>query len=492
MKALCATIPLVVMLVSPAGRGAQVKLKPPAPPPAPMALEARVAAAFGNEPEKWGVLVARVPGGQPVYRHNVDTLFVPASNEKVFTTAAALDALGPDWTTRTSVYAAERPGDDGVLRVDLVLYGRGDPNLSDRFTPDDPLAALRTLATRVRAAGVARVEGDLVADESYLSGAPHGTGWSFADIQWYFGAEVSALTFNDNLAAVEVGPGARTGDPCTIKITPDVGYVGVANQATTAGGSKLEFHRDLDENRIDVSGAIPVGGKGGGGGFAVRKPALYTAAAFRKVLAEAGVEVTGGTRRLTADMERPTGLELERLVELASIDSLPLSEMVKVVNKHSQNLHAELVLRMLGRERGPRDLPSDQAGAAVVTSFLRRIGALAPGTTLRDGSGLSRFDRATAGTLCGVAIAMNGHVAGPVFLESLAQAGVDGTLKRRDGSLDLRAKTGSLDIAKSLTGYLTAKSGQRLAVCLVYNDESGTWDGVGKIDKILEALSETQ
>jgi serine-type D-Ala-D-Ala carboxypeptidase/endopeptidase (penicillin-binding protein 4) len=483
-------IPIVLIVLALSGRGADVKLKPPAPPPAP--LETTIVTTMGVEADKWGVLVVRLPGGQPVYSHNPEKLFVPASNEKVFTTAAALDALGADWKTRTSVYAASRPGADGVLHGDLVLYGRGDPNLSGRFTPEDPLAPLRTLAARVRDAGVLRVEGNLIADESYLSGSPHGTGWSFADIQWYFGAEVSALTFNDNLAEIEVGPGARSGDPCMVKITPDVGYVVVANEATTGGGAKVQFHRDLDENRVDVRGSIPAGGVGGGGAFAVRKPALYTAAAFRRALADAGVEITGDLQRVTSDTERHAGTEVEKLVELASLESLPLSEMVKIVNKHSQNLHAELVLRMLGRERGPRDLPSDEAGAAVVMAFLEKIGAFVPGVAVRDGSGLSRLDRTTAGALCKVMTAMAGNPSGTAFFESLSQAGVDGTLRHRDGKLDLHAKTGSLDIAKSLSGYLIAKSGQRLAVAFVHNDERGAGDGVGKIDRMLEALSETQ
>jgi serine-type D-Ala-D-Ala carboxypeptidase/endopeptidase (penicillin-binding protein 4) len=483
-------LPFVLVLLALSGRGAGVKLKPPAPPPAP--LEATIATAMGTEADKWGVLVVRLPGGQPVVSHNPEKLLIPASNEKVFTTAAALDALGPDWKTRTSVYAANRPGTDGVLQGDLILYGRGDPNLSGRFTPDDPLGPLRTLAARVREAGVLRVEGNLIADESYLSGSPHGTGWSFADVQWYFGAEVSALTFNDNLAEIEVGPGARSGDPCVVKITPDVGYVVVASEATTGGGAKVQFHRDLDQNRVDVRGFVPAGGVGAGGAFAVRKPALYTATAFRKALADVGVEVAGEVERVSADAERPAGTEIDTLVELASLDSLPLSELVKVVNKQSQNLHAELVLRMLGRERGPPDLPSDQAGAAVVVSFLQKIGAFVPGVTIRDGSGLSRLDRTTAGTLCKVMMAMSDNPAGSAFFDSLSQAGVDGTLRHRDGKLDLRAKTGSLDIAKSLSGYLVAKSGQRLAVAFLHNDERGAGDGVGKIDRILEALSETQ
>lgn len=466
--------------------------RPAAAPPARLAdaIDKLVA----GEPQRWGVTVARLDTGQVVYEHNAAALLQPASNQKVFTTAAALDALGPQWTTKTSVYATDSPGRDGVLKGDLVLYGRGDPNLSGRFSAShDALEPLRRLAEQVRARGITRVEGGLVADESYLSGPPHGSGWAWEDLQWHFGAEVSALSFDDNLVAVRVAPGAAVGDPCVVTLDPDVGYIQVDDQAVTggAGSSRLAVHGSIDNGTVVVGGQL---GKGSGwtGELSVHAPALYAAAAFRRALADAGVVVTGPTTRLDAYMERPEALKIDGLTEVASLESLPLSELVKVVNKHSQNLHAETILRLLGRERGPEGLPSDQAGVAVVRAFLQRVGALADGAVITDGCGLSRLDRVTPGMLEGTLRAMNASPVGPVFNDSLPIAGYDGTLQHRLSGVVLRAKTGSLSTAKSLSGYVTAASGERLVFSVVYNNQAGSAGAIGQIDRIASAIASTR
>lgn len=455
--------------------------------PAPPSIDAIVA----KESDRWGVVAVDVVTGRVVYAHNAETPMLPASNQKVLTTAAALDGLGPQWTARTSVLATAEPV-DGVVYGDLVLYGRGDPNLSGRLSAtDDALEPLRGLAGQLRARGITRVEGALVADASYLSGPPHGSGWGWEDLQWYFGAEVSALSFNDNLALVRVKPGAKAGEPCAIVVEPDVGYVEVDNRTvTTAGGpSRIAVHRAIDGRVVEVSGSLAAGNAGWSRGVAVHDPARYAAAAFRRALADAGVVVAGPTLKLDAEMARPDHLALDRLVEFAALESPPLHEIVRVVNKRSQNLHAELVLRMLGRERGPADLPSDQAGVAVVSGFLRRIGAWREGDVVYDGSGLSRLNRVAPATLAGVARAMASHPAGPFFVESLPAAGFDGTLRGRLGGTILRAKTGSLKTAKSLSGYVTTASGERLAFSIVYNSATGTNGAIGQIDKVATALA---
>lgn len=444
----------------------------------------RIAAIFGGEPEKWGVVAVRLRDGQVVYAHNPDQPMQPASNEKVFTTAAALDALGPEWRTRTSVYATEETDAAGVIHGDLVLYGRGDPNLSGRFNEEDPLGPLRSLAEQLAISGVKRVEGALVADDSYLEASPFGAGWSSEDLQWWFGAEVSALSFNDNLAGITVTPGAKAGDKCVVVVTPDVGYVEIQNDTTTGSGRGITVHRELDSNVIDV------GGSGSwSGSVSVFQPALYAAAAFRRALADAGIEITGPTRRLGPGMQRPPGLELDELHELARLDSRPLAELIRTVNKHSQNLHAELLLRLLGRERGEQGVPSDEAGAALVQAFLERAGAAVDGMRIVDGSGLSRFDRASPSMLQRLAAFMDRHPVSGAFRHSLPVAGVDGTLRGRLSSFDVDAKTGSLETAKSLSGYLTTKSGERLSFAIVYNDARGTGDGIGKIDRIVAGLA---
>jgi D-alanyl-D-alanine carboxypeptidase/D-alanyl-D-alanine-endopeptidase (penicillin-binding protein 4) len=455
--------------------------------PSPAPIEAVV----GREPNLWGVVAVDVDSGRVVYEHNAAVPMVPASNQKILTTAAVLDALGPQWTARTSLYATVEP-EDGVVVGDLVLYGRGDPNLSGRFSAtDDALEPMRQLAAQLRERGVVRVTGALVADASYLSGPPHGSGWAWEDLQWYFGAEVSALSFNDNLALVRVRPGGAPGLPCEVTVEPDVGYVEVDNRtATTAGGpSRIAVHRAIDGRVVEVSGSLAASHRGWSGGVAVHDPPRYAAAAMRRALAAAGVEVAGPTLKLGAGMQRPERLAPDRLVELAAIESRPLSELIREVNKHSQNLHAELLLRVAGRERGPSDLPSDEAGLAVVSAFLARAGAPLEGGALFDGSGLSRLNRVAPATLAAVARAMATHPSGPFFVDSLPVAGFDGTLKGRLGGMVIRAKTGSLRTAKSLSGYVTTAKGGRLAFSILYNSERGTGGANGQIDRVAVALA---
>lgn len=452
-------------------------------------IGSRIDALLGPDAEGWSI-VARSSDGQVLYEHDGDRVMQPASTMKVLTTAAALDALGPDWTTRTSVYAAGPPDGDGQIRGDVVLYGRGDPNLSGRFSATgDVLESFRQLARQLQDRGVTSIGGGIVADESHLSGPPHGSGWAWQDLQWHFGTEVSALSFNDNLVSVNVVPGVA-GQPCVVTVTPDVGYVEVINATTTAPPARISVHRGLDGSAIEVGGTLPPGHAGWTGEVAVHDPPRFAAAAFRQALSDAGIRVDGPTTVLSAYDERPETLEIDRLVEIASLESRPLRELVRVTNKLSQNLHAELILRMLGREAGPGELDSDRAGCVVVRSFLTRIGAVAPDLVIADGSGLSRLDRVSARSLAGVLSAMADLPSGEAFLESLPIAGVDGTLKRRLGGVPLRAKTGSLATAKSIGGYLTAASGRQLVVVAIFNSASGaTWSAIPAIDRMMTELA---
>jgi D-alanyl-D-alanine carboxypeptidase/D-alanyl-D-alanine-endopeptidase (penicillin-binding protein 4) len=456
------------------------------------AADGQIATIVDETPEKWGIRVVSLDDDHVVYAHNPDELLQPASCQKVLTTAAALDALGPDWRTSTSVYAREEPDGDGVLEGDLVLYGRGDPNLSDRFSKTgDPLEPFRRLAALVRERGVKRVKGDLVADESYLSGPPHGAGWGWQDLQWYFGTEVSALSFNDNLTRIEVSPGAAPGEPCTIRVVPDIGYVEIVDEISTvaSGATGVAVHRSIDTPTVVVGGSITARSRGWSGAVAIHRPALYAAAAFRRALADAGVIVEGPTRAVDAYSRRAERDEADRKVELAAIESEPLSAMIHVVNKKSQNLHAELLLRLLGRERGEEGKPSDEAGVAVVREFLRRIGADDDAATVRDGSGLSRLDRVTPKMLESTLAAMARHPYGAVFADSLPVGGVDGTLRGRLRGLQISAKTGSLTTAKALSGYVTAKSGKRLVFSILFNDRTDTWQAIAKIDRIIAGIA---
>lgn len=426
-----------------------------------------------------GIQVVSVNTGKVLAEVDSSKVFQPASNMKLYTTATALDKLGPDFRIRTSVYVPKL-NPDGTVEGDLVLYGRGDPNLSDRFNEkknDPTLTPLETLADQVAAAGVKRIKGDLIGDESYFRAAPLGNGWEWNDLQWYYGTQVSALSAADNQIRLSLVAGARSGEPCPITITPSTPIVSVNNRTLTYSGKgerKIGIHRGLADNVHDVWGGLPAGDKGATYTLAIHDPALFAASLFKQMLEKRGIVIEGTLRRVDANYREQHPLDLNQVREVAFITSPPLAEMIRVVNKYSQNLHAELLLRQLGRQFGPQDKDSDEAGCEVILDFLKRSGIDTSALRFRDGSGLSRLDYISPEATVKLLIAMHRHPQAAIFLESLPIAGVDGTLNGRMGKTkaenNLRAKTGTLDDVSSLSGYVTASNGEILAFSIIMDN----------------------
>lgn len=427
-----------------------------------------------------------------------DKRFLPASNMKLLTTAAALDVLGPDFRVRTSVYAPA-PNADGVVNGDLTLVGRGDPTISARFNPDKNdlrLTPLERLADQVAAAGVKEITGDIVGDESHFRAAPLGDGWGWDDLQWYYGAEVSALSVADNHITLTVKP-TRAGEPVEATFTPATSYVRLRNGATTAAGKEGDtfgLHRGLADNDIELYGRLPADG-GRELGVAVHDPARFAAHLFRDLLVRRGIVVRGGVRRADANLRQRQPLEVDKLKEVAFIESPPLAVWVRTTNKISSNLFAELLLRHLGKARGPADKDADAAGCEVVADFMNRIGAPAAELKIRDGSGLSRLDNVTPTALTTLLRYMRKHPTWDIFYDSLPIAGKDGTLRGRmkgtRAADNLRAKTGTLDDVSALAGYVAAADGRLLVFSFVSNHlNTARTAGVAAGDDLGRALAE--
>jgi len=402
----------------------------------------------------------------------------PASNMKLYTLAAALDRLTPDFRFNTSVYAPARPDTNGAIAGDLIVYGRGDPTFATRFTGGtDYWAAINELAARIVAAGVRRVEGDLIGDESYFNGTPLPPGWEWDDLQWYYGAEVSALSINDNAVDISVKPGARAGAPCLITVGPQTPLVTVYDRTVTAprGSPRtLRVHRPLGENVIEVSGALPLDDPGFNESLAYSRPAMMFVTMLRTALERQGVRVNGQTRTVDARAREASPLDTAALVEIASRQSPPFSVVAAQTMKPSQNLYTELILRSLGRAFGPDPRrPSDEAGIEVVRAFLVGAGVDPDHVRMRDGSGLSRADIVTAEATAQLLAHMSRHRFAAAFRESLPVAALDGTLQNRmrntPAAGNVRAKTGTLSSATSLAGYVTTAAGERLAFALMIN-----------------------
>ena len=467
------------------------------------ALDKRIAAVL--EPADlargfWGIEVVSLSTGKVLYARDADKLFTPASNTKLFTTAAAMALIGPDYTFHTTVETNGTLDTHGRLTGDLVLVGRGDPNLSGRELPyalhternDHPIRVLEQLADTLAQKGVKYVDGDIVADDSYFAFERYGEGWTQDDLVWADGAPVSALTINDNVIFVNILPADRAGDRAFVSITPFADYYRIDNRimTTPAGtGRKIFINREPGATTLTLWGNMPLGDAGANEALAIEDPAEFAAELFRHLLEVRGIAVYGkqktrhtelsslSTFTITASAAARGGDEPSRSLQnqplvLASYQSRPLIEDVRVINKVSQNLHAEILLRLLGREKGTAG--TVEGGLEVLRGFLNQAGITGDQYAFYDGSGLSRQNLVTPRAVVQLLRYADSQSWGASFRDTLPLSGTDGSLSSRfknvDGQGRVQAKTGSLGGVKTLSGYATTNRGERVAFSILSNN----------------------
>lgn len=455
-------------------------------------------------PARWGLIVISLRDGHALYSRNADRLFTPASNMKLYTTAVALDLLGSDYRWRTSVYSSVQPDANGAINGDLTLYGRGAPDLSS--TPrKDEASSLVQLADELYQRGVRRVSGNVIGDESYFRADPLGSGWAWNDVQWYFGAEPSALSINGNEMDINALPGSKASEPAVVKLSEVRSYAHLSNSMITSergGQLNVGIYRGLSDNEVRVWGELPQDNRGFDARLSVHYPALWAARLFVDELRARGIVANGEIR--TRDFRVPEEHRFNPAsgVELAYVLSKPLSDIVRATNKESVNLDAELILRTLGRERGEmapdadshkqHERSDDEAGIAVMRVWLSRAGIAAGDFALHDGCGLSRLDLVTPEATTRLLAAVSRTASGLVFRDSLPISGTDGTLKSRLRNYTGRvaAKTGTLLYDNSLSGYVTTSDSQLLAFSIMCNDYTGTKSSTGLIDEVVAMLAD--
>ena len=447
---------------------------------------------------RWGVKVVSLSNGATVYERNARQQFIPASNMKIYTTAAALDLLGADYRWQTSAYVLASPDASGTIEGDLILYGRGAPDLTD----DDTENSLAKLADAVHARGIRRVKGGVIGDESYFRGSSLGDGWQWNDMQWYFGAEASALTINGNQIDLNLLPPAKGDAKPEVRSGDRLGYVQVDNQmapGNRAARSTIGVARGLSNNRVEVWGELAPGAKGFGVRLSVHNPALWAARTFVAALKAKNIAVDGEASARSSRFAASQRFEPTHATEIASVTSAPLSEIARVTNKESNNLYAELILRTLGRERRSilptpdppgRERGDDEVGTELIKVWLERNGIATNGTALHDGSGLSRLNLVTPESTAQMltVVSKSGNQS---FRESLPVAGRDGTLGSRLKAITGRAfaKTGSLIYVNSLSGYVLTAEGETMAFAIFCNDYVGRASSSRLIDEIVVALA---
>lgn len=461
-------------------------------------LQTRIAEILAKPelaPAMVGVKAVSLDNGRILFEENAVKLLRPASNMKIYTVAAALDRLTPDYRFSTSVFAPGKPDSAGVIHGDLRIYGRGDPSIAARFNNGDYFKAIDDLAARIVAAGVKRVEGDLIGDETYFTGPKYGSGWEWEDLTWYYGAEITPLSINDNALDLFIKPGPAVGQPALITTGPPDPLLTIVNRVTTSAKGvrrEISIHRGLNENTITITGSIPLEDRGYTAGVGISHPALLFVYLLRNSLAQKGVVITGKSRTtgevaiptVTTPVPTMTTSSTPAVVqtEIATLQSPPFSLIAAQTMKPSQNLYTELILRTLGKLAPPPapatisifNQTSEQLGLEAVRSFLKTAGIRPEALVLDDGSGLSRGDMITADATVQLLTFMSKHRFANVFRDALPIAGVDGTLRNRmrgtPAENNVRAKTGSLSSASSLAGYVTTAAGEKLAFAIMVNN----------------------
>lgn len=445
----------------------------------------------------WGVQVVSLDSGRVLFEHEPGLRLSPASNTKLFTGALALDRLGGDYRIVTPVLATTPVAADGVLAGDVIVSGRGDPGWNPRRAGGDFAAAFAPFVAVLQRSGVRRITGDLVADATWLRTPPHGPGWTADDLSDYYGAEISAISLDENYVDVRVAPAAAAGRPAVIELQqPHSGLV-VDNRTVTgpAGGPRLiRVLRLPGESRVLVEGEIPLDGPPGMVEATVPRPADWFATALRAALAREGIAVAGRARGVCWP-EPPCPGD----VRLGEVVSAPLRELVVSALKPSQNLKTGLLFAHLGELRRTAATPawrrSDELAVEALGEFLAGAGIPAGSVVLEEGSGLSRNNLVTAAATVRLLQYMAAHREREAFRDALPVAGVDGTLRRRmqgtPAEGNARAKTGSLRWAGALSGYLTTAAGERLAFSLMLNRHLPSPDRAvrAELDEIVILLS---
>ena len=415
----------------------------------------------------WGVLVRDAATGRVLYARNAERHFIPASALKLVVSATAAHHLPADFRFRTTVHGTGAVR-DGVLEGDLVLYGRGDPMISDRYFPSRA-AVWEALADSLKARGIRRVAGAVVADESFFDADYLRGDWEAYDTRWWYGAPVSALGFNDNSIDFRILPGVTPGERPRITWEPQSSYVTLENTAATGAAgiaSTLDFER-WRGGGVRAYGVFPAGAAAKTEHFAVANAAEFAGTVFREVLERRGIEVANDAVRVVSD---PARSPARGAAVLAEHQSPPLEKAIGPILMNSQNWFAEQLLKAVGRQVAGEG--SWDAGLRVEREFLTGVvGIDSADVVLRDASGLSAGNLVTPRALVQLLDYVRRTPRQAVVRGALPVSGGKGSLQARFTDLPgrVRAKTGYIGNVDSLAGYLTRADGGEVTFAIIAN-----------------------
>lgn len=403
---------------------------------------------------RFGVMIQTLRTRQTLYSRDADRFFIPASNVKILTTVAALRKLSPSYRIRTSIFGTELPNGWSVR-----LVGRGDPSVSDR--------QLNDLAQQLKKRGIQRIS-DLVVEDSYFGRTALNPDWAIGDISEIYAVPVNSLIFNENRLGFKLVPQAL-GQPLKVEWDDLIegSFWRIENRSNTVAAEteeSIEIGRDLSQPTLKVSGQLRIGSTPAPYEVAVPNPNERFLRRFVRSLNQAGITI--GRSSVSDQATRSTGIEIAR------IDSQPLSELIKQANQFSDNLYAEVLLRTLGTQNSSNGTVLEKGISALIVE-LNRLGIDKTEVELSDGSGLSRQNWITPIALVKILLAISQQPEAQFFRDSLSIAGVSGTLQGRFQDSPAkgitRAKTGTLTGATALSGYIDPPNYESIAFSLIIN-----------------------
>jgi D-alanyl-D-alanine carboxypeptidase/D-alanyl-D-alanine-endopeptidase (penicillin-binding protein 4) len=451
-----------------------------------------------------GIAIQSVKKATPLFLYSEKKRFVSASNMKLYTTAAALLSLSPDFSYETRVMTNGVIA-QGVLKGDLIIVASGDPTISGYFNNNNPTQVFENWGNALIQKGIGKIDGDIVIDNTYFNDSPFGAGWHWDDLSRCYSTAKDAFSFNNNCMALTISPGDKIGSPAIIAIEPKTGYVTVsASIVTTGENTTVDIKAGYVNNSktIVMSGTMPINHESTVKYVAAKNPAEFGASVLKETLLSKGIEVNGnifctrGGCNQIKDLKVLTTDGAQRsLTTLADYRSPKLSEIIKVINKISNNLYAENIFLTIAKER--RKEGNSEEATLAVREILKKAGLNLEGLYMVDGSGLSRFNLITPRETVRLLSIMARSSYAEAFYNSLAIPGEEGTLKdRRKGTsagalINIRAKTGTMAHVRNLSGYVTTKNGELLAfsfLCNNYNIPGTALDNL--YNRILAKLAE--
>jgi D-alanyl-D-alanine carboxypeptidase/D-alanyl-D-alanine-endopeptidase (penicillin-binding protein 4) len=445
----------------------------------------RTAVRVPGSPHGASITVAELETGANVFERNPDTPITIASVTKMISSAAALHFLGPDYKFKTTFW---RRGEirEGILSGSLLVVGGGDPNISGRFYNDDFNAIFDRWAEGLRRAGITRVAGDLILNSTRFDSVARHPDWPAGQESRWYQAPISALSYNDNVVLVSIRPGSRPGRPVSITIDPPNDLLRPLSRARTVrrGRPRVAVGRSLGSSVVTVSGTVPVRRAWWSTPIAIDEPPKFFGSALTKRLEAAGIEVVGKIVE--------NGVQPDASWTLVATTESELIPTLAVSNKRSQSFYAEQIFKTLAAEKTGKG--TWDAAVGLAKQFLLTLGLDPSRYQLRDGSGLSSYNRVSSADMVRFLVAMDHSPQGPLWKSTLAVNGDgEGSLRHRLRTPDLAgkvlAKTGSLKGVSTLAGYVTAASGRVYAFAILLNGRR-VWDSSGHAfqDRFVRAL----